>query len=417
MAKTISKLAILVSLSSKGVKTGTSSIGRSLGSMAKKIGPAAVALVGVGTAALVARSAMRNLAAAFSRVDESAKLSRRLNITIASMEALKLAAVEGGSSSGALTSGMERLTRSISEAASGTGEAVDELKELGLSAVSLNEMTGDEQLVAFAKALKGVANESDKTRLLMTLMGRGGGDLKNTLASLAETGMDPLLEKIRELGALSAADAAGIEKMNDSWVELKTAMQGVWNQVAAHVAPVLNDLLVNVLIPMAKWTVKVVKSLRGMMGADMAAMSGLGEEAALSAKAAAAATSKWADEQKRLKEEAAKTAKIQKAIAKDRADALKAAKKELSALDKVKTAVASVATPTLGAVGRGTTAGVAAAATLMQQGRDRAAEAAAARRKDIALAIDRGRILKEIARLTATIAGKPPVTLAMHSVL
>ena len=398
MAKTISKLNIQVALSSKGLRSGVSSAAKSLGGLTSKLGPVGVALGAVVGVAAAAGGAMRGLASAFREVDEAAKASARLGTTIASLKGLQLAAERGGSSAAVLTSSLERMNNRISEAAQGSGEAQDALKELGLSAANLGSLTADQKMLAIAQALEGVESQGDKTRIAIDIFGRQGVQLLNTLESLAESGMKPLQDEMRELGVLSAADAKGIEEMNDSWGEFKAAIQGISNQVAASLAPVLTDLLQHVLIPMAKNLVIIAKKIREAFGADLQNISGAGEEAKKAAEAAAAATSKWAEEQKVLKELGKGILADEKALAKTREDRLRSLKTELASLERIRSVVAST-TPTSGAVAGGTTAGFNAVQRMVTSGRDAHAEDRRERRELIASARKRERILAEMLRL------------------
>ncbi len=416
MAKTISKLNILVSLSSKGLTSGVRKANGILSGLSGKLGAVSVALAGAAGVTTLVSAAMSGLANSFREVDEAAKIASRLNLTIASLEALKLAAVEGGSSASALTSSLQRMTRRVSEAAQGSGEAVAALKELGLSAEALTKLTADEQLVSISRALQEVSNEGDKTRLMMKLFDSEGVALKNTLVSLAESGMAPLRKEIRALGVLSASDAAGIEKMNDAWVELKTAMQGYINQTAAVWAPLLEDLMRNVLIPVLKASIALQRQLRALFGTDPGKIAGFGEEAALAAKTAASETSRWAEMQRKLKEEAAALAEIEKRMTKERAAKLRHAESELAALERMKETVKSISTPTVGAVGLGTAAAVNTVQSLIVAGRDRAAADAERTRKLIELAAKKERWLAEIARLMRAADAKPTLKVATHSI-
>jgi len=309
------------------------------------------------------------------------------------------------------------MTNRISEAAQGTGEAVGALQELGLSASKLNTLTADEKMVAIAKALAGVENQGDKARLAIDLFGRQGIQLLGTLEGLAESGMKPLQDEMRELGVLSAADAKGIEEMNDSWGEFKAAIQGVFNQVAASLAPVLNDLLEHVLIPMAKALVSIAKAWRLAFGADATRISGAGDEARKSAEAGAAATSKWAEEQKKLKEATKAMAAAQKEASKAAADRLKNAKAELSSLEKIKANVQTVRTPTAGAVAGGTSAGFNAVQRLITEGRDKEVERLAIARMELELSRKRTKALEVIARLEAEARGKETIKVVSHKIV
>jgi len=362
MAKQISSLSILVSLSGEGVSRGTQQItGKlrgfnarvtSLGGGVKGLSGGLSGLagrMGIATGALgaiaaplaaatagffAAKAAVASLGEAFQRVDAAAKFADRVGTTSKAIQALGLAAERGGASAGTMETSLQRMTRRVAEAAQGSGEAVNALAELGLEAEALTKLTPDQQMVRIARAMDEVSNQGDRVRLAMKLFDTEGVALLTTLKGLADTGMEPLIDEMTALGALSREDAAAIESMNDRWTEFNKAIDGVWNQIAAALAPVLEDLLTHLLIPMAKAVIDLVKGFRQLMGVSVDQISGSMDESAKATEAAAAATSTWAAEQKRLAEEAKKVEAAQKAAA---AEAKRAAAEAERVIDSLKT--------------------------------------------------------------------------------
>lgn len=169
-----------------------------------------------------AAAAMGTLAAATIRtqgqvIDQLAKTSDKLGVNIEELQALRYAAELTGVSQQTLDMALQRMTRRLAEAAQGTGEAKDALKELGLDAQALANMSPDEQFRAIADAMEGVTNQGDRVRLAMRLFDSEGVALVNTLAGGSKQ-LDEFSQQLDSMGGkLSRVDAAKVEQMNDAF--------------------------------------------------------------------------------------------------------------------------------------------------------------------------------------------------------
>jgi methyl-accepting chemotaxis protein len=345
----------------------------------------------------------------------------------------------------------------------GSGEAVKALDELGLSAKELTSLTPDQMFERVAKAMSAIPNQGDRVRLAMRLFDTEGVALLNTLEAIADDGIAPLREEMKELGALSTADADAIEEMNDSWGEFRLAIQGVFNQIAATLAPVLNDLLQEILIPMAKAVIALVKGFRELIGVSPAKMAGDMDEVKKSTEAAAAASSTWAAEQKAAAEEMERLKKAEEELARSAEERAKAAESLINRLKtpierindevrefarlwfeglvpiesadramadfaermaaaeeeamKLGDRVATAKTPTIGATRAGTTEAVRVVAQLQNAQRDREAERRAEERKKLEAALRRERKLEEIRREVERHRMKEPIKVKTHKII
>jgi len=155
--------------------------------------------------------------------DNLLKFSQRVGISVEALSQLKFVAEIGGLSIETFTMAMQRSTRRIAEAAQGTGEAKDALRELGLDASKLVQMSPDRQLEAIADAMLGVTNQADKVRLAMKLFDSEGVAMIQTM----QGGSKAILELRKEAdalgGTLSTSQAKDFAAYNDSLVRLKTS--------------------------------------------------------------------------------------------------------------------------------------------------------------------------------------------------
>ena len=98
--------------------------------------------------------------------DNSAKTADKLGMNVEALQELRYAAERSGVSSNTLDMAMQRMTRRVSEAARGTGEAKDALKEMGLSAEELTKMAPEEAIAEISDAMAKVPGEAEVPSLV-----------------------------------------------------------------------------------------------------------------------------------------------------------------------------------------------------------------------------------------------------------
>lgn len=205
---------------------------------------AVAGLVGVGGFGALIVSASKS-------ADSLAKTSDKLGITTEALSGLRHAAELTGVSSETMDMALQRMVRRLSEAANGTGEAVNALKELGLSAQELSAMAPDEAFQRLSAAMAETSTQGDKVRLAMKLFDTEGVALVNTMA-LGEQGLKDATEAAEAYGvALSRADAAKIERANDAMLRVQTVIKGIGTTISVHLAPFI-EVIANKLAKASK---------------------------------------------------------------------------------------------------------------------------------------------------------------------
>jgi hypothetical protein len=209
-------------------------------------------LSGLKKAAFSAKSAVAAVAGAlgmgllirnsFKTIDALVKTSDKLGLTTEALISLRHAAEQTGVGANTLDMALQRMTRRIAEAAQGSGEAKDALKELGLDAQALAAMSPDQAFTAITAAMGGVTSQSDKVRLAFKLFDSEGVNLVNTMA-LGESGLSAMAREAQELGLIiSNVDARKIEAAGDAFSNVGKATEGIANQVSIGLAPVIEGL-------------------------------------------------------------------------------------------------------------------------------------------------------------------------------
>jgi len=189
----------------------------------------------------------------FKEIDELGKSARTLNIDTQDMIGMADAFDEmAGVDFGGLEKSLQQMTRRISEAATGSGEAKDALREIGLTADELNQQSPAESFKDIADGIAGVANTSDQARIAYDLFGREGINLLNVLRGGSEA-IEAADLRAKELGnTLSAFDVSAVEKMNDQLGDVGDVITGMVRDLAVDVAPLLTavgESLVEALKP------------------------------------------------------------------------------------------------------------------------------------------------------------------------
>lgn len=177
---------------------------------------------------------------AINNMDALAKQAQMAGVTVESLSALSYAADLSGLSQEALTSSMVKLTKGMSDAKQGTGEALKGFQALGIEVNKLG--TADSAMELIAEQFAGMQDGAEKTALAVALFGRSGAQMIPFLNSGAE-GLRQMNKEASILGKVISTEAAkGAEQFNDSLTKLTGVSEGLINKFAAGVLPALNNL-------------------------------------------------------------------------------------------------------------------------------------------------------------------------------
>lgn len=199
-----------------------------------------VALAGAATASAGALAVLTTRS--MENINTTAAFADKLGITTKALAAMRLQAEQNGVATGSLDSGLERLARRASQAATGVGLAVSSFKELQLDAKELNKLSPDKQFHAVANALERVNNQNARNRLASKIFGINANDLVNMMKdTTAETARAAREADLLGL-AVSRVDAAKIEAAKGAGDNARQAMEGLGNTIAIKVAPFIADV-------------------------------------------------------------------------------------------------------------------------------------------------------------------------------
>ena len=165
-------------------KRAFNSVQKSLGDLNKnfnslKAGIGAVIGVG-GVGAFITQMA--------SSADKIGKVSAKLGISTDALQKFRFGAEQSGVATSTFDMALQRMTRRVSEAREGTGEAKKALKEMGISLrdSSGNAKTTEQIFMEVADVMKGMTSQSDKVRLAFKLFDSEGVSLVNMMQQGSE---------------------------------------------------------------------------------------------------------------------------------------------------------------------------------------------------------------------------------------
>lgn len=209
---------------------------------------------GIALAAVTAAAAAAGVAMVRSGLDvigAQADMAASLRTTVESLQVLTWAGELAGVSMGEIEQATKKLTTRLSEAAAGSGSAVGALQRLNLTAAELQALPLDQRIVAIQDALARYVPEAQRAAVASDLFGDRAAlaFLRIDSATLRDAARD-----VQDFGvAVSAADAAQIERTGDAIAKLSLIWLGLTNRLTATVAPAL-ETVANALADMARGT-------------------------------------------------------------------------------------------------------------------------------------------------------------------
>jgi len=204
---------------------------------------AAVAFTGFATAASAAAigagvAGFNLLKTTSKQITETDRWAKSLNMSTQSLLAWQYAAEKAGVSGDQMADIFKDIGDKIGDAVlNQSGEAVDALNALGLSAKKLASESPDKQLLAISNALGKINTNAEKTTILESL----GNDLSKLLPLLDQGGekLRQYMDAAKQFGV--APDDADIEKLvkiNALFEDMETQVNGVKIEIATGLASV-----------------------------------------------------------------------------------------------------------------------------------------------------------------------------------
>ena len=203
--------------------------------------------VKIAAAVAVAAAAAAGIAmirSGLETIDTQANLAQSLGTTTRSIQVLTFAGDLAGVSMEEIAAATKKLTLKLSDAAGGTGTAVDALQRLHLTASDLQALPLDERIVAIQDALATFVPPAERAAVASALFGDKAALAFSRIdsATLRQASQD-----ITDFGvAVSDQDADQIRTAGDAIDRLGLVWLGLTNQLTVAVAPAL-EMVANAL--------------------------------------------------------------------------------------------------------------------------------------------------------------------------
>lgn len=206
---------------------------------AEKVGAAiGVAFVAVGAASV---ALVKN---AIDAADATSKLAQQTGTTVEELSALTYAAGLADVSQEELGGALVKLTKNMSDAARGTGEAIEGFDALRISVKNADGTlkSSDQVLAEIADRFAGFSDGAEKTALAVNLFGRSGAQLI-PLLNAGAAGLKEMKEEAARLGLVLDTDMArSAEEFNDNLTRIGQSIKGIATGAATQLLPALNDV-------------------------------------------------------------------------------------------------------------------------------------------------------------------------------
>lgn len=199
----------------------------------------AFAALGITAAAY---AALRLAKASLDNADAMGIAAEKANMTVEAFSELAWAAKLSNVEQGSLTTGLKMLNKAISEG--DMSPAGRQLEALGIASRDANGnlRSTEDVMMDVADAFKNGANDGNKTKIAMELLGRSGTDMVPFL----NQGRDAIMEtreEAKKLGAAIGDDfSQSANQVNDNLDKMSQMLTGSFNAAMKSVSPVIENL-------------------------------------------------------------------------------------------------------------------------------------------------------------------------------
>jgi len=210
----------------------------------------------IGAAAAVTlRAAVRMVMDSLREMDETAKQASRLGMLPARLIELQYAADLSGFGADRLGNALEKMNMRLAEASFGTGEAVQVLNDLGLSAEQLMTLAPDEAFRKLSEAIGKVKNPADQARVAYKMFEEQGVQMLNLL-KVSKAEFEAMRAELLEFApALAAINFDNAEEIQDQITRTRYKFKLLKMTLAIALKPVI-DIVIGALMSMVNWLVE-----------------------------------------------------------------------------------------------------------------------------------------------------------------
>lgn len=202
----------------------------------KKFAKGAAAAVAAATTAFAAMTKKT-----INTMDSMSKMAQSAGVSVEALSRLGFAAELSGSSTEGLATNLVRLTKGMSDAQQGIGEAKKAFDALGMDGGSIK--TADEALLQIADKFQNMPDGAEKTAIAYNLFGRAGAKMIPML-NQGRAGLAAMGDELEGFGGVITTEGAqAAEQFNDQLTRLGQVFSGVFIGVANTILPTINKYI------------------------------------------------------------------------------------------------------------------------------------------------------------------------------
>ncbi len=170
-------------------------------------------------------------------------LSAQIGVGVEALQQLSYAAEQSGATGEELATGLKTLSRTMFDARTGAKDQAEIFRALGVSIKGAGGgmRSADDVLADLADSFASMKDGPTKTALAMKLFGRSGATMI-PLLNQGRRGLSALRQEFVALGGqIDGQTAAALEELGDKQAKLRVAWQGMKNQLAITLLPMLQS--------------------------------------------------------------------------------------------------------------------------------------------------------------------------------
>jgi hypothetical protein len=188
------------------------------------------------------RAVVSNVKQQFAELDDISDLSQRLGIAPEQLVGLQLVAERADVETGALTGGLEKMSKFIGRAQLGDESGKKLLGDMGLNADTLALKPVEEQFTLIAGAISQAKTQTEQMALATKIFGLSGADIIPMLGLTREE-LAGVTKEAQALGlAFTAEQLSSIDAADESIKRLSASWKALGRTIAVEVAPAVSTV-------------------------------------------------------------------------------------------------------------------------------------------------------------------------------
>lgn len=201
--------------------------------------------------------------------EQMGRLSDRLRISTEDMYAFTRAAQISGVSQDSMTAALDKMEKSIGQAAQGSGTAKKYFEEWGISIADIAKMNAAQQFDLISSKIKGLGNEAEQAAATTAVFGKSATELQNMWGPAGHS-MEEVKGQMEAVNAsMSRFDASRVTQANEALGDLMTVAKGVANVIAESLAPYVKALatyFTDSAVAAGGWKTQITSAIDTVMG-------------------------------------------------------------------------------------------------------------------------------------------------------